>query len=90
MSRHAKRAKRAAPVDRVRNRKAQPGYGYALVPHIGTCPDCGRLRFAARGDAKDAARTTGGDVRQTVYRCGDYWHVGPLGLARPDTKEEAS
>jgi hypothetical protein len=43
---------------------------------VGTCPDCGKLRFTSRAVAKRAARRARNrGVRVTrVYRCGGYFH----------------
>jgi len=41
--------------------------------NVGRCPDCGKLRYATRSEARKAARQQGGHLHP--YRCGDYWHL---------------
>lgn len=44
------------------------------------CPDCGKLRYLTRAEAKRIARRVPKDHRGrlSVYRCGDFWHLGHL------------
>jgi hypothetical protein len=42
---------------------------------MGTCPDCGKVRYRTRADARAARRQLSGDRPRRVYQCGDYWHL---------------
>jgi len=46
---------------------------------MGRCPDCGKVRYASRREARQAAqglRWHGGNrKRARTYRCGNYWHL---------------
>ena len=46
-------------------------------PSYGECPDCGKVRYLSRRDARRAVarmKGNGGKARH-AYRCGDYWHL---------------
>lgn len=44
----------------------------------GKCPDCGKVRYRSRADAKKAARTRN-LPGMSPYECSDgYWHLGHL------------
>jgi len=43
---------------------------------IGTCPDCGKKRYATRKDARRAARAFHRTESLRAYRCGDWHHYG--------------
>jgi hypothetical protein len=45
----------------------------------GRCAVCGKVNFVSRKEAKVAGKQYG-DARLSVYRCGDYWHLGTLPL----------
>lgn len=48
-------------------------------PSTGTCPECGKLCFLSKADAKRAIRELAGRKgRLSAYRCGAYWHTGHL------------
>lgn len=38
-----------------------------------TCPDCGKVRYGSRKQAKAVARRM--SRRQRVYQCGGFWHT---------------
>jgi hypothetical protein len=42
-------------------------------PYTGTCPDCGKVRYLTRADAKQALKRQ--SRRNRIYRCGDFWHT---------------
>lgn len=42
---------------------------------LGTCPRCGRARYATRRQARSAARIGAPGTRLRAYRCGDGWHL---------------
>jgi hypothetical protein len=42
----------------------------------GSCPTCGKRRYASRLLARAAGRVI--DRTMSAYRCGDYWHLGHL------------
>ncbi len=43
----------------------------------GPCPECGKLRWTSRRDAKRiASQIPARAGRLHPYRCGDYWHLG--------------
>jgi hypothetical protein len=44
---------------------------------IGTCPDCGKQRYASRKTARHAARRQS-RAALSAYPCGAYWHIGHL------------
>ena len=47
--------------------------------YVGRCPDCGKMRFQTRKQARKHARVRfPGDKRFSEYKCGDYWHIGHL------------
>ena len=60
--------------NRKRGERHRPrdGRGWSLMQ--GTCPDCGKKRYATRGDAKRAARQSHGG-RARVCKCGEWWHL---------------
>jgi hypothetical protein len=64
VSRHARRAAQSRPFDN--------------AGHVGRCPDpdCGKLMFVSRQQAKRAARQaqSSGIAVTRVYACGRYWH----------------
>ena len=43
------------------------------------CPDCGKVRYLSRADAKRAARAK--SQRARAYRCGQFWHLTHFGPA---------
>lgn len=46
------------------------------------CPDCGKVRFLSKADAKHAAkRVQHRDGRLNTYACGEFWHLGRLPAA---------
>jgi hypothetical protein len=51
---------------------------------VGSCPDCGKLRFTSRSVAKRAARRaqSHGVHVTRVYRCGEYFHWTSQDAAR--------
>jgi hypothetical protein len=43
-------------------------------PVIGAaCPDCGKIRYPSRAEARRHARRHG--TRRRAYRCGEFWHL---------------
>ena len=38
------------------------------------CPDCGKMRYESKADAKKSQRQQGRQ-NSRYYRCGDYWHA---------------
>ena len=44
---------------------------------IARCPECGKMRYLTRGEAKTAAKQLLARYgeRMRPYRCGDYWHL---------------
>lgn len=48
----------------------------ARTKNVGTCPDCGKMRYLSRQDARRGSRLWFPGDRQVAYRCGDYWHFG--------------
>lgn len=50
---------------------------------MGACPECGKMRYTSKGQAKRAGRQTPrrrGKLR--VYRCGAYWHLTSQATAK--------
>ena len=58
----------------------------SLVFDAGSCPECGKVRYLSRKDAKHIARTLNRDQDVNVYRCGDFWHLGRYKYSRIDLK----
>lgn len=42
-----------------------------------SCPDCGKVRYLTRADAKRSARRQ--SRRMRAYRCGQFWHLATFG-----------
>lgn len=68
------------------------GKGQALRPidadrHFGYCKECGRIRYASKRMAKVAARQMHPGQRLRAFACGDYWHYGPLTVAKRTRRE---
>ena len=40
-----------------------------------TCPDCGKLRYCSKAEAKQAERRMFPRKRSRAYQCGDFWHL---------------
>ncbi len=55
-----------------------------FINPVGTCDDCGKLRFKSRKQAKVYMHNRFPKERMSVYRCGGYFHFGhtPYGVAR--------
>ncbi|WP_433235412.1 hypothetical protein ACQPYK_25295 [Streptosporangium sp. CA-135522] len=49
--------------------------------HFGACT-CGSYRYASKKIAKLAARQIHPGRNLRAYRCGNYWHYGPLMVAQ--------
>lgn len=47
-----------------------------MMPLSEPCPSCGKYRYFNRKAARKAARRTSPGTSLSVYRCGDYWHIG--------------
>lgn len=45
---------------------------------LGTCTVCGKQTYASRQTAKRAMKRLYPEDRQSVYRCGDFYHFGHL------------
>ncbi len=48
------------------------------IPSSSHCPDCGKLRYLSRKNAKIAAAHNRGKGKGAVwraYKCGDFWHL---------------
>lgn len=45
--------------------------------HMGRCPDCRKLRYTSRAQARRAARRYPGHHLR-AYQCGGFWHLGHL------------
>ncbi|QFY09606.1 hypothetical protein GBF35_25760 [Nonomuraea phyllanthi] len=50
--------------------------------HFGYCKECGRVRYASKRMAKVAARQIHPGKNLRAFPCGDYWHYGPLTVAK--------
>lgn len=51
---------------------------YALMSSralMENCEECGKKRYTTRKGARLARRRTNGQ-HMSVYRCGEYWHIG--------------
>lgn len=46
------------------------------LPLFEPCPDCGKLRYLNRKAARNGARRAHPGESMSVYRCGEYWHIG--------------
>lgn len=53
-------------------------HGHPRDSYVRTCPDCGRRSYASRPLAKRAARAMFPGQSLRPYRCGHYWHFGPI------------
>lgn len=40
-----------------------------------TCPTCGKRRYRSRKGGRDAIKRLG-RAGMSVYRCGEFWHIG--------------
>lgn len=47
-----------------------------MRPLCEPCTECGKFRYITRKAAKAARRRTNRHDSMSVYRCGDYWHIG--------------
>ena len=47
------------------------------VRPVSQCPDCGKLCYASRAEAKRAARAMSGTgvTKMRPYACGQFWHL---------------
>ena len=63
-----------------------------FIAPIGTCPDCGKLRFTSRKKTKQYMHNRFPKERMSVYRCGAYFHFGhtPWGVKRGVQDRNAS
>lgn len=43
---------------------------------VGTCPDCGKLRFLTRKSARAHLRKRKYKEHVSVYPCGEFYHFG--------------
>jgi hypothetical protein len=57
-----------------------------VVFDAGRCPECGKIRYLSRKDAKHIARTLNRDHEVNIYRCGDFWHLGRFKYSRVNMK----
>lgn len=48
------------------------------VPRHGACPECGKVRYRSRKDARKVAREVYPGTHLSPYRCGEFWHLGNL------------
>ncbi|VXB82499.1 hypothetical protein [Aeromicrobium sp. 9AM] len=46
--------------------------------YVGLCPTCGKHCYLTKQDAKAIRRRMPHDEHLSVYRCGQYWHLGNL------------
>lgn len=57
---------------------------------LGTCGTCGKRIYASRQIAKRAMQRLYPEDRQSVYRCGDFYHFGHLpGVVRAGREARA-
>jgi len=63
-----------------------PGHGSrSNLPVRATCPDCGKIRYPSRREARRFAARLYQDGRARAYQCGSFWHLtsqGALAAAR--------
>lgn len=52
--------------------------GNRLPDASGTCAKCGKYAFNTRKDAKRFIRRHLPTSKMSVYRCGDFYHIGHL------------
>lgn len=66
--------RRKASSIKVSESRARSHYeGYPLHE---PCPTCGKLRYFTRKAAKAARHRTNRSDHISIYRCGDYFHIG--------------
>lgn len=60
----------------------------AAIRHHGTCPTCGKHKYASRRDAKRAARYLHPQDSMRAYQCGAFYHYGhvPTWMARGEAR----
>lgn len=57
---------------------------------LGTCVVCGKRSYASKQAAKRAMKRLYPEDRQSVYRCGDFYHFGHLpGVVRAGREARA-
>jgi hypothetical protein len=59
-------------------RRHVPGGGPVNIPTLlshGTCPVCGKIRYASRASARKAGSVLFTGTRLRAYRCGTWWHL---------------
>ena len=48
----------------------------SMRPLCEPCSECGKLRYFTRKAAKAARKRTNQGESMSVYRCGEFWHIG--------------
>lgn len=81
------RRRRASSVKISESRVQRQLESYPLAER---CPDCGKYRYVSRRAAKAARRRVHRSESMSVYRCGDYWHIGHTPRAIRTGEEQRS